>query len=603
MSTKVQAVCPSCGKRYSVTDSMTGRRLRCKQCGTAFAVPDGAPSAPSPSPAETPPAGPESARATTEGGDTRPEAPSPVHSVPAEAPSPVHAVPAEVPATIGPYEVHQKLGEGAFGVVYHGYHPFLRREVAVKVLRAEALASARAVERFEREAQVLAQMNHPNVPRVYDAGKHGNDYYIASDFIAGQDLAEAIPEGGLEPQRAIRLTLQLLAALAYAHGLGIVHRDVKPHNARLTAEGTLFLTDFGLAGWAAVEEASAGVDSRKLTQEGVILGTPAYMAPEQADGLVGKAGPQADLYSAGVVLYEMLTDELPLEGENAFALLWAKIHLEPKPPSQFRPGLDPGLDAICLKALARRPEDRYRTADEFAAALECWVGAQARAVVRVEPPVAVPAPAPPAGKTQPIPVQPIPAKPIPVQPVPVRPTPKPAGQAPAPLEALPAGRPARPTSRRRLHCFNHDDAPAVHRCVDCGEPFCAACLVLLQKKTVCGPCKDFRLRLLERPPRTSGLAILALVLGLAGTSFGICLTALQQSAHPQAWTRAVVLGALGLCAPLLTFMTGADALRAIARTTKLHGHALAIVGMAVAGLGTLWCLGVIVSALPACWGN
>jgi predicted Zn finger-like uncharacterized protein len=576
MATKMRADCPKCGKRYSVDDGLLGRRLRCRQCGTTFAVPDQPNAAP---------AGPEaSSRSTTEGGTTRPE-----------GPSPVQPVPDEVPAAIGPYQIRRKLGAGAFGVVYLAYHPFLRREMAVKVLRAAALASPRAVERFEREAQLLARMNHPNVPRVYDAGRHGTEYYLAADYIPGQDLAAAIPDGGLDPQRAVRLTLQMLAGLGYAHGLGITHRDIKPENARLMEDGTLVLTDFGLAGWAAPDAAS-GADPLKLTQEGVILGTPAYMAPEQAAGLAEQAGPAADLYSAGVVLYEMLTGELPFEGPNMLALLWAKTNTDPTPPSRHRPGLDPQLEAICLKALARRIEDRYRSAEEFAMALECWVGAQARRVAPEAPP-AQPAPAPAPSKSQPIPVVPAALPPSKSQPIPVRPTPKPTAPGAIPV-AEPV--PRRPAVRRRLRCFNHGNTPAAHRCAECGEPFCTACLVTLQKKNVCGPCKDFRLRPLERPPRTSVLAIFALALGLASAPFGLCLTLLQQTIYPAAWAHTILVGLTGLCAAFLALMTGANAFRAIARTAKLRGHVVAAVGMAVAGLGGLWCLWVILAALPAC---
>jgi serine/threonine-protein kinase len=225
------------------------------------------------------------------------------------------------------------------------------------------MSSSQAVERFLREAKSAAKLLHPNIVPVYDAGRSGSIYYIASAFIKGMTLASAIPEeGGMEPLRAVRLTAQLATALGYAHREGVLHRDVKPANAMLNEQESLHLMDFGLAGWTQEE-------STRLTRLGAVMGTPAYMAPEQASGDTKKVGPAADLYSAGVVLYELLTSRRPFEGGHPAALAYLIVHTEPTPPSQHMPGLDAGLEAICRKALAKKPEDRFASGEDMAAAL------------------------------------------------------------------------------------------------------------------------------------------------------------------------------------------------------------------------------------------
>src|SRR5205807_1426879 len=207
----------------------------------------------------------------------------------------------------GRHQARGKLGTGAFGTVYRAYDPHLDREVALKVLRPEALSSPQAVERFRREARAAAKMHHPHIVPVYDAGEHQGQHFIASAFIHGRTLASAIPEDGLHPRRAAHLAAELAEALAYAHEQGVLHRDVKPANALLDGDDTLYLADFGLAGWA-------GQAGSRLTQAGSVMGTPAYIAPEQALGDTPHVGPAADQYSAGVVLYELLTGQVPFGG-------------------------------------------------------------------------------------------------------------------------------------------------------------------------------------------------------------------------------------------------------------------------------------------------
>jgi len=288
---------------------------------------------------------------------------------------------------IGPFEVRKELGRGAFGVVYQARDPALERDVAVKVLNRQAIGSNKAVERFLREARVVAQMHHNHIVPVYQLGEHEGGFYIASKFVRGRTLHDLIPEGGLEPRRAVDLSIQLLDALAFAHKEGVLHRDVKPHNAMIDDEkGQLYLMDFGLAGW---------VGQAEMTQEGTVMGTPAYMAPEQAKGSTRQVGPASDQYSAGVVLYEMLTGHLPFEGGPMPVLIHNVIHTSPPPAREWRPDLDPALEAICLQALAKDPLDRFADCEAFAAALRAWAGHPAAAPAPAPAPAAPPRPRPP----------------------------------------------------------------------------------------------------------------------------------------------------------------------------------------------------------------
>jgi serine/threonine protein kinase len=261
--------------------------------------------------------------------------------------------------------LRKKLGSGAFGTVYRAYDPRLDREVALKLLRAEALASPKALERFQREARAAARMQHPHIVAVHDFGTHKEQHFLVSAFISGCTLASANPPDGMEVQRAVRLTLQLVEALAYAHQQGVMHRDVKPANIMLDDHDSLYLMDFGLAGWT--EQSSS-----RLTKAGALMGTPAYMAPEQATGDISRIGPAADLYSAGVVLYELLTGRVPFEGSVA-AVVYNAIHTPPPPPSSARAGLDADLEALCLKALAKNPDERFSSGEEMAKALQGWL--------------------------------------------------------------------------------------------------------------------------------------------------------------------------------------------------------------------------------------
>jgi tRNA A-37 threonylcarbamoyl transferase component Bud32 len=333
----VQAACPKCKKPLSLGDDLGNRPVKCPSCGATIRITPSAESASRQS-------GAGSARPASSGGSKSASG---------------------LPERISRYSVRKVLGEGAFGVVYKCHDPSLDREVAIKKLRPDALGSAKYVERFLREAKVVARMLHGNIVPVYELGEEQGAYFIASAFIPGQSLADIIPENGLEAGRAVRLVLQLLEALAYAHDQGVLHRDVKSSNAMLGEKDTLFLMDFGLAGWV-------GQDSGRMTQDGAVMGTPSYMPPEQASGQIQGVGPAADQYSAGVVLYELLTGHLPFEGGPIQAILFNVINTPPPPLSEFRPDVDPQLEAICLKAMAKKPEERFVDCRGFIDALKSW---------------------------------------------------------------------------------------------------------------------------------------------------------------------------------------------------------------------------------------
>jgi serine/threonine protein kinase len=350
----VQVACPKCKKPLSLGDDIGNRPSQCPGCGATFRVTPSADAASRQS-------GAGSARSSAGG------APAGGGGKSASG----------LPEKISRYDVRKVLGEGAFGVVYKCYDPSLDREVAIKKLRPDALGSAKYVERFKREAKVVARMLHGNIVPVYEMGEEGGAYFIASAFIAGHSLADVIPENGLDADRAVRLVLQLLEALAYAHDQGVLHRDVKPSNAMLGDKDTLYLMDFGLAGWV-------GQDTGRMTQDGSVMGTPSYMPPEQASGQIQRVGPAADQYSAGVVLYELLTGHLPFEGGPIQAVLYNVIHTAPPRPSEFRADLDPNLEAICLRALAKKPEERFPDCRAFAEALRSWQAGKGGAVISAE---------------------------------------------------------------------------------------------------------------------------------------------------------------------------------------------------------------------------
>lgn len=270
-----------------------------------------------------------------------------------------------LPTSIGRYQILARLGVGGMGTVWKAHDPQLDRIVALKVPRFDPgkPGQAAAAQRFLREAKAAAKVHHPHVCPIHDFGTHDGSPYAVMEFIEGSSLAELLHESQLPVARAVELTCQVALALEAVHAQGIVHRDLKPGNVLVDRYGQPFLTDFGLARPIGDEE--------HLTQEGMVVGTPAYLAPEQAAGRTDGVGAVADIYSLGVMLYQMLTHRLPFLGPP-ITLIYHTIHSEPPTPRNLRPDLDPELEVIVLKAMAKKPELRYRTASAFASALRGW---------------------------------------------------------------------------------------------------------------------------------------------------------------------------------------------------------------------------------------
>lgn len=271
----------------------------------------------------------------------------------------------ETPRQFGRFQLIRRLGAGFFGTVYQARDPQLDRDIALKVPQPGTLAHPQAVERFLREARAAGQLRHPHIVPVYEAGQVNGEYFIASAYIQGRTLEQTLSAGRLDFRQCAQIARDVADALAYAHRLGIVHRDVKPANIILDERGEAHLMDFGLA-------FRLHAASQHLTHEGAILGTPAYMAPEQAEGRSGAPLSTSDQYSLGVVLYELLTGKLPHEGPPQVVLYHA-IHSTPPAPRTLNTQIPPELEAICLKAMARRPEDRFANCKELAEALENWL--------------------------------------------------------------------------------------------------------------------------------------------------------------------------------------------------------------------------------------
>jgi beta-lactam-binding protein with PASTA domain len=257
----------------------------------------------------------------------------------------------------GRYTVLQRIGSGGMADVWLADDSHLQRRVALKVLHARFAQDREFVERFRREAEAAAGLQHPNVVAVFDRGEVDGTYYIAMQHLEGRTLKQLI-DAGLTPEQAAGLIRQVLEGARFAHRHGVVHRDLKPQNVIVDDEGKATVTDFGIA--------RAGVS--EITQAGSVMGTPHYLSPEQAQGFDVTA--VSDLYSVGVMLYEALTGRVPFEGDSAVAVAMKQVSQAPQRPSSINPQVSPALDAVVMRALEKEPGQRFQSADAFIAAID-----------------------------------------------------------------------------------------------------------------------------------------------------------------------------------------------------------------------------------------
>ena len=321
-----------CGQSYRVPDNVVGRTVTCKSCNRSF-IAKASQETKSSAAVET---GNSLSNPTTASALTR----------------------------IGRFQIRERLGSGAFGTVYRAFDGQLERDVAIKVPQAGLLTTPDLVQRFMREAKAAARLTHPYIVPVYDAGRDGDQYYIASEFIDGQPLSEIIEKYHDDYASIAVLIHRLAEGLAYSHSNGIIHRDVKPHNVMIDNRGIPHLMDFGLA--------RVGDDAQKLTHDGTVMGTPAYMSPEQATGSSEDISPASDQYSLAIVLFELLTGVTPFGGSPS-VVIYNVINQTPPTPRSINPAIPLDLETICKKAMAKSPAERYANCHELADDLQRWL--------------------------------------------------------------------------------------------------------------------------------------------------------------------------------------------------------------------------------------
>jgi eukaryotic-like serine/threonine-protein kinase len=259
------------------------------------------------------------------------------------------------------YEVEGRIGAGGMAEVWRGHDRVLNRTVAIKTLLPQFARDASFVDRFRREAQAAARLNHPGIVSVYDSGTDGDTPYIVMHLIEGRTLADFLESGKtLPPMQAAKIAEEVAEALAAAHAQGVIHRDIKPANIMITRDGKVLVMDFGIARLISGPETAP--------QTSAVMGTASYLSPEQAQGHSVDA--RTDIYSLGVVLYEMLTGRPPFTGDSPMAIAYKQVNATPEAPSSANPGVPPELDAVVMRALSKNPANRYQTGKEFADDLE-----------------------------------------------------------------------------------------------------------------------------------------------------------------------------------------------------------------------------------------
>jgi serine/threonine protein kinase len=259
----------------------------------------------------------------------------------------------------GDYELQEEVARGGMGVVWKARQESLNRTVAVKMILAGTLAGEAEVQRFRREAEAAASLQHPNIVSIHEVGAHDGQHYYSMDYIAGRDLGALLRESGPQPPARAAECLQTIAeAVHYAHQRGTLHRDLKPQNVLMDADGVPHITDFGLAKFVERDDS--------LTRTGAAMGSPSYMPPEQAAGHFDQVGPHSDVYALGAILYELLTGRPPFRAETAMATMRQVMESEPVAPRKLNPAIPPDLETICLKCLEKNPARRYSSARALA---------------------------------------------------------------------------------------------------------------------------------------------------------------------------------------------------------------------------------------------